>query len=190
MGVDEVVEQCPLQPGAQTPVDPESVARQLDAPGIVDQTQVRAEIHMVLRLKVEMVGLAVVADRLVVLLAAGLQVGIGQVGQAEHQRVVFLHHASQFPVDLADPGGKGLHLSQQGSGVLPGLLHGGDLLGGLVLLALEPLGLTDQRPAFGVQLQDAGHLVPDVLLLHGQAVDDLLRMLLDVFDVDHGVTPP
>ena len=82
VSVDKIIQQGPFQPGAQARIDPEAGARQLGASLIVDQAQVRAEVYVMLGLKIELMGLAVLAQGLVVLLAAGLQVGVGEVGQA------------------------------------------------------------------------------------------------------------
>ena len=81
MGVDKVVDERPLQTRAHAGVHPETGAGQLGAAFIVDHAQLSAQVHMVLGLEIELVGLAKVAQRLVVLLAAGFEVGIGQVGQ-------------------------------------------------------------------------------------------------------------
>ena len=72
VAVHKVVEQRPFQPRAETAVHPEAGARQLRAALVVDQAEIGAEVDVVLRLEVELVRFAVVAQRLVVLLAAGL----------------------------------------------------------------------------------------------------------------------
>ena len=79
--------------------------------------------------------------------------------------------------------------AKDGGDVLPGLLHGRDLLGDAVLLGLEGVGLADERPALDVQLQDAGDLRLRVAALGGQAVDHLAAVFTDHADVKHRYFP-
>ena len=53
MGVDEVVQQRPLQPCAHTGVHPVTGSGQLDTTGVVNESQTFAQIHMVLGLKIK-----------------------------------------------------------------------------------------------------------------------------------------
>ena len=102
MLVDEIVQQRPFQTAAHAAVHPEARASQLRAALIVDQAEVGAEVDVMLRLKVEGMRLAVVAQRLVVLLAAGLQVGVGQVRKAQHQRAILGLDVAERLVVLGD----------------------------------------------------------------------------------------
>ena len=165
VAVDEVVQQRPLQAGAHAGVHPEAGPGQLHAAGVVDEAQVGAEVHMVLRLEVELVGLTEVAQRLVVLLAAGLEVVVGQVGQGEHQGAVLALDAAQLLVVGGDLGLQLAHALEDGGGILAGLLQLGDGLGDLVLLGLHLLGGKDGVPADLVQLQDAVDFLVAVDLL-------------------------
>ena len=84
VGIDEVIQQCPLQPCAHAGVHPVAGACQLDAPLVVDESQIGAQVHMVPGFEIEAVLLTHVTQGLVVLLAAGQQISVGQVGQAQH----------------------------------------------------------------------------------------------------------
>ena len=96
MGIHKIVQQSPLQPGAQALVNPEAGAGQLGPPVVIDEAQLQTEIHMMLRRKIEFVRFAIVAQGLVLLLAARRQIRIRQVGQAEHERTVFRLHRIQL----------------------------------------------------------------------------------------------
>ena len=134
--VDEVVEQGPLEARAHAAVDPEAGARQTRAALIVDEAEVRAQVHMVLRLEVEVMRLAVVAQRLIVLLAARLEVGVRQVRQGQHQRAVLRLDVRQLLVVLGDLGLQLGHAREDRRDVLARLLALRDLLGDAVLLGL------------------------------------------------------
>ena len=145
VGINEVVQQSPLQPGPQAGVHPEAGPGQLHPPGVVDEAQVGAQVHVMFRGKVELVGLPEIAQGLVVLLAAGLQVLVGEVRQGEHQGAVLrLHVGRNLAFQLP-------HALEDRRGVLPGLLQLGDGFGDLVLLGLHLLGGEDDVPAFLVQ---------------------------------------
>ena len=85
MEVHEIVEDRPLQTRAKSGIDPESVSGELDTALVVDQTQIGAEIHVVLRLEIKFTRLAVVTQRLVIFLAACRQIHVGQIGQTQHE---------------------------------------------------------------------------------------------------------
>ena len=183
VGVDEVVQQRPLQPGAHALVDPEAGTGQLGAPVIIDQAQIQAQIHMVLGGEVKLVGFAEVAQGLVVLLAAGGQIGIRQIGQGQHQRPVLRQHRVQLGGVLGNAGLQLRHLLEDGGHVLAGLLHGGDLLGNLVLPGLPGFGVGDQCPALLVQLQDPVNGGVAVHLLGPQTGLHRLGIVFDASDV-------
>ena len=136
MALHEVVQERPLQLRAQTLVDPEARAGQLGAALVVDEPQVGAEVDVVLGGEVKLVGLAVVAKGLVVLLAAGLEVGVGQVGKRQHLHPVLGFHTAELLVARGNLRLELCHAGKDGRHVLPGLLLHGDLLGELVLLGL------------------------------------------------------
>ena len=140
---------------------------------------------MVLRLEIELVRLTVVAQGLVVLLAAGLEVRVGQVGQGEHQGVV-------LRLDVAELGrvvGNGLlqlsHTLHDRGNVLAGLLQLRNLLGDLVLLGLLVLGVKNQLTALLVQLQNAVHFLVAVHFLGPQPGLDRSGIVFDAFDIQH-----
>ena len=189
VGVDEVVQQGPLQPGTHAGVHPEAGSGQLHPPGVVNEAQAGAQVHMMLGLKVKLVGLAEVAQGLVVLLAAGLQVVVGQVGQGEHQGAVLCLHGAQLLVAGGNLRLQLAHALEHRGGVLSGLLQLGDGLGDLVLLRLHLLGGKDDVPAGLVQLQDAVHLSVAVHFLGPETSLDFVRVFLDAFDIQHGVSP-
>ena len=168
VGVDEVVQQCPLQPGTHAGVHPVAGACQLHAPLVVDETQVLAKVNVVLGLKVKGVLRANIAQGLVVLLAAGKQVRVGQVGQAQHGGAVLgvqgfqlLRVVGDFLVQANGLGLVGLNGCAQCGGVLALLLHTlllaeklAVFLGQLVLLGGGRLGSRLQAADFHVQFQN------------------------------------
>ena len=127
---------------------------------------------MVLGLEIEGVGHAETAKLLIILLAAGDDVLIGQVGQREHDIAV-------GAFDLAD-------LAHDGCCVLAGLFHLGYLFRDLVLLGLEVVCLKNERAALAVETQDLGDLFSCVLALACQTVDDLLGVFLYQLYIKHG----
>ena len=138
---------------------------------------------MVLGLKVELVGLPEIPQGLVVLLAAGLQVVVRQVGQGEHQGAVLRLHRPELLVVGGDLRLELAHPGKDGGGVLPGLFQLGDGLGDLVLLRLPLLGGEDDLPALLVQLQDAVHFLVAVHFLGLQTGLDLVGIFFDSLDV-------
>ncbi len=197
VGVDEVVEQCPLQPGAHAGVHPVAGAGQLHAPLIVDQAQILAQVNVVLGGEIKGVLFADIAQGLVVLLAAGEQVGVGQVGQTQHggavlgvQGLQLLRVVGDFLVQTDGLGLVGLNGGIQSGGVLALLLHAlllaeelAVFLGQLVLLGGGRLSGCLQTPDFHVQLQDpvdggiAVHFLRLQAGLHG------IGIFLDTLDV-------
>ena len=197
VGVDEVVQQRPLQPGAHAGVHPVAGACQLHAPLVVDETQVLAKVNVVLGLKVKGVLRANIAQGLVVLLAAGKQIRVGQVGQAQHggavlgvQSLQLLRVVGDFLVQANGLGLVGLNGRVQSRGVLALLLHTlllaeelAVFLGQLVLLGGGRLGGRLQATDFHVQLQNpvyggiAVHFLCLQTGLHG------IGIFLDTLDV-------
>ena len=143
---------------------------------------------MVLGLKVKLVRLPEVAQRLVVLLPAGLQVVVGEVGQGEHQGAVLRLHPPEGLLLGGDLAFQLAHFLENGGSVLPGLLQLGDGLGDLVLLRLFLFHVVDDVPAFLVQGQDPVHLLVTVDFLGSEAGFHLFRVFLDALDVQHGIT--
>ena len=84
MAVDKIIQQGPFQPRTQTAIDPEAGTGQASTPFVVNQAEARAEVNMMLRGEVEAMGLAVIAQRLVILLAARGKVRVRKVRQAQH----------------------------------------------------------------------------------------------------------
>ena len=185
MRVHEIVQQRPLQPRAHAAVDPEARARQLGAARIVDQPQIRAEIHVVLGLKIKGARLAPVAQGLVVLLAARQKILVRQVGQPQHQRRVALLYLLDLLVVRLGFGGQLLHLGKQRRYVLPFPLVLRNQLVCLVRLRLHRLVPGNQRPALPVQLQNLLDLRARILALLGKPRDDFLRVFLDILNVQH-----
>ena len=91
---------------------------------------------MVLRLEVEVMRLAVVAQRLIVFLAARLEIGVRQIRQGQHQRAVLRLDVRQLLVVLGDLGLQLGHAREDRRDVLARLLALRDLLGDAVLLGL------------------------------------------------------
>ena len=189
MRVDEVVQQRPLQPRAEAAVDPEAGAGQPRAAFIVDQPQIGAQIDMVLRLKIKMMRLAVVAQRLVVLLAARLEIGVRQIRQRQHQCAVLRLDVRQLLVVLGDLGLPLGHAREDRRDVLARLLALRDLLGNAVLLGLVRFLLEDQRAALCVQLQDPIDLRVAVHFLGPQTGLDPLGIVFDSFNIQHFQSP-
>ena len=138
---------------------------------------------MVLWRKVKLVRRSEVAQRLVVLLAAGLEVGVGQVGKREHQGAVLSLHIPQFLVVFGDLGLELAHAGKDRSHILAGLFLQRDLLGDLVLLGLHGLRGRDQLPARHIQLQNPVHLRVAVHFLGPQARLDRRRVVFDPLDI-------
>ena len=199
MGIDEVVEQGPLQPCAHAGVHPEAGARQLGAPVIVDEAQVGAQVHMVLGLKVEGVLLAHIAQGLIVLLAAGEQVGVGEVGQAQHGGLEFhleLCQLCQFVSHvLVQLHGLGVVFRDgrvDGGGVLAPLLRAlllaeelAVFLAQLVLLGGFALGGGLQSPDPLVQNENLVYGGVAVHFLGLEARLDCVGVFLDFLNIQH-----
>ena len=203
VGIDEVVQKRPLQPRAHAGVHPVARAGQLHATLIVDKAQVRAKIHMVLGFKVKGMLLAHIPQGLVVLLAAGEQVGVREVGKAQHGGAVLRLQLAQFPElignilvqldTLGIVGGDG-GLNGGGVGALPlGLLLLAEkltvFLGQLVLLGGLTLGGGLQGPDPLVQLQDPVNGGVAVHFLGFQPRLDGVGIFLDFFNVKHMASP-
>ena len=138
---------------------------------------------MMLRFKIKFVRFTKVAQGLVVLLAAGQQVRIRQVGQAQHGGAVFCHDSVQLLRVFCQTFFQLRHLSKNGSHILALLFQLGDLLGYLVLPGLPGFGVGDQRPALLIQLQDPVNGRVAVHFLGPQTGLDCFRVFLDTFDV-------
>ena len=91
---------------------------------------------MVLRLEVEVMRLAVVAQRLVVLLAARLEIGVRQIRQRQHQRAVLRLDVRQLLVVLGDLGLQLGHTLEDRRNILARLLALRNFLRDAVLLGL------------------------------------------------------
>ena len=199
VAVDEVVQQSPLQAGAHAGIDPVSGTGQLDAPLVVDEAQVLAQVHMVLGLKIKGMLLADVAQRLVVLLAAGEQIGVRHIGQGQHaggqlviQLLELLLVLGDFLADLHGSGHVGVDLGFQSGSILAllfrTLLLAEELavfLGKLVLLCGLGLGMVLQATDLDVQLQNAvnGGVAVHFLGLHTGL--DGIGIFFDSLDIDH-----
>ena len=138
---------------------------------------------MVLRFKIKLAGLAEIAQRLVVLFSAALEVGIGHVGKPEHE-------GGQLRFDLFQlfVVGFGLctelfHLGKDGSGVFSLFFILRDELVGTVLLRLERLVLGDDRTALFIELNDHFNVLAGVSSLFGEAGDDLFGLFFDELDI-------
>ena len=136
-----------------------------------------------------MMRLAVVAQRLVVLLAAGLEVGVGEIRQRQHQRAVLRLDVRQLLCVLGDARFQLRHALEDGGAILAGLLAHGDLLGNAVLLGLVRFRLEDQRAALCVQLQDPIDLRVAVHFLGPQTGLDPLGIVFDSFNIQHFQSP-
>ena len=201
VAVDEVVQQRPFQTCAHALIHPEAGTRQLDAPVVVDQTQTLAQVNMVLGGEVKLVRLAKVAQRLVVFLSAGLQIGVGQVGQAQHGDAVFVAEGFQLGQLLLDclgdlhglgvvGGNGGVQLGHVLAFFLGLLLHAEELavfLRQLVLLGGLGLGVGLQSTDLCVQLQNAVNGGVAVHFLCPQTGLDGVGIFLDFLDVQHDV---
>ena len=141
MGIYEIVEQGPLQPGAHSLVNPEPGAGQLRPPIIVNETQIQAQVHVVFGGKIKVMGLTIIPQGLVVLFATGDQIWVRQVGKTEHQVVVFHFYCIQLFCGGGNGGFQLCHLTENGGDILPGLFQPGDFLGDPVLLGLFGLRL-------------------------------------------------
>ena len=197
VGVDEVVQQRPLQSCAHAGVHPVTGTGQLDAPLVVDQAQVLAQVHMVLGLEIKGVLLADVTQGLVVLLAAGQQVGIGHIGQAQHggaeldaQLLQLGSVVSDLVIQADGLCLVGLDLGFQSGGILTALfcalLLAEELavfLGQLVLLGSQGLGCGLQAADLDVQLQDAVDNGVAVHILGLHAGLDGIGIFLNSLDV-------
>ena len=190
VGIDEVVQQSPLQTGAHAYIHPVACACQLHAPLVVDQAQILAQIHMVLGGEVKLMGLTEVDQRLIVLFSAGLQVGIGHIGQAEHEGAVFGKNGVQLLGILGNAGLQLCHLGKDGCHIFACLFQQGNLLAHLVLTGLALLGVGDQGSALLVQLQDTVDGCVAVAFLGAQAGLDGLGILFDSLDIKHLVFAP
>ena len=154
---------------------------------------------MVLGGEVKLVRLAKVAQRFVVFLSAWLQIGVGQVGQAQHGDAVLVAEGFQLGQLLLDCLGNlhGLGVVGGNGGVQLGyvlalllglLLHAEELavfLGQLVLLSGLGFGVGFQSANFSIQLQNAVDGGVAVDLLGPQTGLDRLGIVLDSFDIQH-----
>ncbi len=197
VGVDEVVQQRPFQSCAHASVHPVAGACQLHAPLVVDKTQVCAQVHMVLGLKVKGMLLPDVAQGLVIFLTAGQQVGVGQVGQTQHSGAVLGGQLLEkfgvrfvFRVQGHGGGLVLLNLCVQGGSLLTGLfcllLHAEELavfLGQLILLSGAGLRGGLQGADLYVQLQNPVYDSVAVYFLGFQSGLDSVGIFLDFLDV-------
>ena len=152
MCFNKVIEKGPLEPCAHAPVNPETAARKLGPPGIVDKPQVGAQVHMVFRLEIKLLGAAEHPQNLVVFLAARLEVGVRQVGKPGHYLIeLFLGIFAQV-VGILYFVRKLPRLQNDGADIFSGLFHAGYFLGNLVLTGLELVGFLDKGSSFPVQL--------------------------------------
>ena len=152
---------------------------------------------MVLGLKVKAVHLADVAQGLVVLLAAGLQIGIGHIGQGQQSGVQLIVQHLQVLLIVGDgflDGHRLCHvfgdLGFDGGGIfaalLGALLHAEQLavfLGQLVLLCSLGFGGGLQTPDLHVQFQNA---VDDGVAVHFLCLKtglDCIGIFLDLANV-------
>ena len=188
VGGDEVVQQRPLQLRAQIGVEPVAVAGQLHAALIVDQAEARAQIDMVLGLKVKNRLLAKHLDDLVVLLAARNNVVRRQVGQRRNELLDLRLDLTQFLVQALDLFTGFLHLRHDGRNIGAFLLQARDLLVDAVALRLERLALGDDLLAASVPLQQLGEI--HLVFALGKRRLDELRILTDQIDVQHALHPP
>ena len=140
---------------------------------------------MVLGGEVEFMGLAEVAQGLVILLAAGLQVRVGEVGQGEHTGAVLRQDGIQLGCVLCQLGLEFGHFGEEGGHVLALLLHLGDFLGDLILHGLPLLGGGDEAPALLVQLQNPVDGGVAVHLLGPKAILHCLGIFFDSLNVQH-----
>jgi len=180
---DEVVEQRPFQPRAQVRIQPVAVAAHLDAALVVDEAQLRAQLHVVLRLEGPGRLFAVGLDHLIGFFAAGDDALRGEVGQLQQERLDFRFEVALFLVQLLDAVGHFLELFHQRGGVLAPLLHRGDFLAQAVALGLDRLVFGDQRAALLVllnQLVEVGLAAP-----LGEPGLDEFRVRPDQVDVQH-----
>ena len=203
VGVDEVVQQRPLKSCAHAGVHPVAGACQLHATLIVNESQILAQVHMVLRLKVKGMLLPNVSQGLVVLLAAGQQVGVGHIGKAQHGGTEFgIEHlqlfgvVGDFLVQTDGLGFVGFDLGIEGGGVLAALLHAlllaeqlAVFLCQLVLLGGSGLGGGLQAPNLHVKFQNPvnGSIAVNFFGFHARL--DGIGIFLDTFDIQHCVLP-
>jgi len=187
MEVDEVVKDSPFEAGAETAVDPESVAREFSAALVVDKSEIGADIDVIFRLEIEGTRLAEVAEGLIVFLAAGEKIAVGEVRQGEEDEVEAFFEVFEFLVVGVDDIADLLHTGEDRRDVLPFLFIYRDLFGGLVLLGFESLDSADDLAAFSVERDYVGDIGSGVLSLGFKTGDHLVGIFLDVFDVDHSL---
>ena len=158
---------------------------------------------MVLRLKVKGVLLADITQGLVVLLAAGQQVRVGHIGQAQHggtelgvQNLQLLGIIGNLSVQANGFSLVGLDLGVQGRGVLATLLHAlllskqlAVFLGQLILLGGSGFGCGFQAANLHIQLQNPVNDGVAVHFLGLEAGFDRVGIFLDTFDIQHCLLP-
>ena len=184
---NEVIEQRPLQPRAKAGIEPEAVAAHLHAAFVVDQAQIRAQIHVVFRLPVKGGFFAVDLDHLVVFLAAGHHVLGGQIGQRHHEAVDFVFQSALLLVHRLDLIGHFLEFGEQFARVLALLFQGGDFLAHAVALSLERLVFHKQRAAAGVPFEKFAEV--HVVFALFQGFFDIFGIGTDEVQVQHGIPP-
>ena len=199
VAIDEVIQQGPFQSCAHTGVNPVAGARQLDAPLVIDEAQILAQVYMVLGLKVKGVLFPNIAQGLVVFFAAGEQIGVGHVRQGKHTGgelviqglqlllifgdfLVDLHGGCHIRVDLGFQYGNILAL------LFRALLLTEELavfLCQLILFGGLGFGVGLQRPDLDIQFQNAvnGSVAVHFLCLHARL--DGIGVFLNSFDIDH-----
>ena len=173
MLVDKEIKERPFQTGAPAPVQPGAGSGDFCAPLVVDHPQAFAKLHVVFRLIVKLRLLLKIADRLVLLLAAGTNVLVRQVGQGKQQILLLFLQLRQFRVALLDFRGKRLHTLHQGGRVFSRLFQLGDLFAVRVLLRFFAFHLAGQLTALFVNVQNFIH---DGIQIHFPFADSLLYL--------------
>ena len=140
---------------------------------------------MVLRFKIKLVRLAVIAQRLVILLAARLEIGVGEIGEGEHQCAVFRLDLGQRLVVFRNLRLQLRHTFENRRDILARLFLHRDFLRDAVLLRLVRFRFEDQRTALCVQLQNTVNLCVAIDLLCPKPCLDCLGIVLDSLDIQH-----
>ena len=189
MSVDEIVEQSPLETRAHSSVYPEARSRKLGSSVVVYKSESGAEINVVLRLEIKLLGLSEITDRLVVLLASRQKILVGKVGKTEHYRGELCADLLElFIVELCSLG-KLLHISKDRSNVLALFLVLRNELVDLVLLCFDRFGLGNKCSSLGIKSKYLLYLCLCILALLCKTGDHFIGVFFNVFDIKHDFLP-
>ena len=151
--LDEIVEERPFQTRAVSAVNPESVAAQFDAALVVDEPQRSAKVDMVLDGEREDGRLAEHSHHLIVLLFAGEQIGVGNVGQTGQEIAYPLFERGDSLVAAGNLVADCAHFLEDVVDGFARLLERGNLRGHFVAARLELFDVGDEFLALVVPRQ-------------------------------------